>query len=73
MLRTTGREALKALAVAAINALLLTDLHMPEMDGYDLTLQIRVGERGTRPHAHHRADGERSGRRIRTVSRRGHG
>src|SRR6202035_1710274 len=27
-------------------ALLLTDLHMPEMDGYDLTLQIRVAERG---------------------------
>ena len=42
---TTGREALKRWQ-SGNYALLLTDLHMPEMDGYDLTLQIRVGERG---------------------------
>ena len=29
-------------------ALLLTDLHMPDMDGYDLTAAIRAGEKGGR-------------------------
>jgi len=42
---TTGREAFRRWQ-SGNYALLLTDLHMPEMDGYDLTLQIRVGERG---------------------------
>jgi signal transduction histidine kinase/CheY-like chemotaxis protein/HPt (histidine-containing phosphotransfer) domain-containing protein len=42
---TTGREALKRWQ-SGNYALLLTDLHMPEMDGYDLTLQIRVAEAG---------------------------
>jgi signal transduction histidine kinase/ActR/RegA family two-component response regulator/HPt (histidine-containing phosphotransfer) domain-containing protein len=42
---TTGREALKR-CQSGNYALLLTDLHMPEMDGYDLTLQIRKAERG---------------------------
>jgi len=42
---TTGREAFR-LWQSGNYALLLTDLHMPEMDGYDLTLQIRVSERG---------------------------
>jgi signal transduction histidine kinase/CheY-like chemotaxis protein/HPt (histidine-containing phosphotransfer) domain-containing protein len=42
---TTGREALKRFK-SGNYALLLTDLHMPEMDGYDLTLQIRVAEGG---------------------------
>jgi signal transduction histidine kinase/ActR/RegA family two-component response regulator/HPt (histidine-containing phosphotransfer) domain-containing protein len=41
----TGREALKR-CQSGNYALLLTDLHMPEMDGYDLTLQIRKAERG---------------------------
>jgi two-component system sensor histidine kinase/response regulator len=42
---TTGREALRRWQ-SGNYALLLTDLHMPEMDGYDLTLQIRVAEAG---------------------------
>jgi len=42
---TTGREAFKRYQ-SGNYALLLTDLHMPEMDGYDLTLQIRVAEGG---------------------------
>jgi two-component system sensor histidine kinase/response regulator len=41
----TGREAFKRYQ-SGNYALLLTDLHMPEMDGYDLTLQIRVAEGG---------------------------
>jgi signal transduction histidine kinase/DNA-binding response OmpR family regulator len=42
---STGREAFKRFQ-SGNYALLLTDLHMPEMDGYDLTLQIRVAEGG---------------------------
>jgi signal transduction histidine kinase/CheY-like chemotaxis protein/HPt (histidine-containing phosphotransfer) domain-containing protein len=42
---TTGREALKRFQ-SGHYALLLTDLHMPEMDGYDLTLKIRLAEGG---------------------------
>jgi CheY-like chemotaxis protein len=42
---TTGREAFKRWQ-SGDYALLLTDLHMPEMDGYDLTLQIRMDEGG---------------------------
>jgi two-component system sensor histidine kinase/response regulator len=41
----TGREALER-NQSGQYALLLTDLHMPEMDGYDLTLQIRLAETG---------------------------
>src|ERR1700730_3984166 len=41
----TGREAFKRFQ-SGNYALLLTDLHMPEMDGYDLALQIRVAEGG---------------------------
>jgi two-component system, sensor histidine kinase and response regulator len=41
----TGREALKR-GQCGEYALLLTDLHMPEMDGYELTLQIRLAEAG---------------------------
>jgi PAS domain S-box-containing protein len=42
---TTGREALNR-CQSGNYALLLTDLHMPEMDGYDLALRIRVAEGG---------------------------
>jgi signal transduction histidine kinase/CheY-like chemotaxis protein/HPt (histidine-containing phosphotransfer) domain-containing protein len=42
---TTGREAFKRFQ-SGNYALLLTDLHMPEMDGYRLTLKIRVAEGG---------------------------
>jgi two-component system, sensor histidine kinase and response regulator len=41
----TGREALERCRNGEY-ALLFTDLHMPEMDGYDLTLQIRLTEGG---------------------------
>ncbi len=41
----TGREALKRCQSGSY-ALLLTDLHMPEMDGYDLTARIRAAEDG---------------------------
>ncbi len=40
-----GREALKRLQNCNY-ALLLTDLHMPEMDGFELTKAIRSGETG---------------------------
>jgi PAS domain S-box-containing protein len=39
----TGREALQRCQSGGY-ALLLTDLHMPEMDGYDLAVQIRAAE-----------------------------
>jgi two-component system sensor histidine kinase/response regulator len=42
---TTGREALKRFQ-SGHYALLLTDLHMPEMDGYELTSKIRLAEDG---------------------------
>ncbi|MCX7150745.1 MAG: ATP-binding protein, partial [Rhodocyclales bacterium] len=42
-----GREALKHFQ-SGNYALLLTDLHMPEMDGYELSLAIRSGEDGKR-------------------------
>jgi len=42
---TTGREALRRFE-GGHYALLLTDLHMPEMDGYDLTSKIRLAEGG---------------------------
>jgi len=41
----TGREALEHCR-GGDYALLLTDLHMPELDGYGLTLQIRLSEAG---------------------------
>ncbi len=40
-----GREALKRWETGNY-ALLLTDLHMPEMDGYQLTAAIRLAEQG---------------------------
>ena len=40
-----GREALKRWE-SGNYALLLTDLHMPEMDGYQLTAAIRLAEQG---------------------------
>jgi PAS domain S-box-containing protein len=40
-----GREALKRWE-SGNYALLLTDLHMPEMDGYELTSAIRLAEQG---------------------------
>ncbi len=42
-----GREALELWSECAYG-LLLTDLHMPELDGYQLTAAIRAAERGTR-------------------------
>jgi len=42
-----GRAALKRWE-SGDYALLLTDLHMPEMDGYELSLAIRSGEAGKR-------------------------
>jgi len=42
-----GREALRQWHTGDY-ALLLVDLHMPEMDGYDLTLAIRLAEANTR-------------------------
>jgi PAS domain S-box-containing protein len=42
---STGREAFKRWQ-SGHYALLLTDLHMPEMDGYDLTRRIRSEEAG---------------------------
>ena len=44
-----GRQALAALEQGPY-ALLLTDCHMPEMDGFELTRRIRQRERGTDRH-----------------------
>lgn len=44
---SNGREALECWE-SGDYALLLTDLHMPKMDGYDLSLAIRSGEAGQR-------------------------
>ncbi|WP_082885343.1 MULTISPECIES: PAS domain S-box protein [Methylomonas] len=43
-----GRQALERWLTGDY-ALLLTDLHMPEMDGYELTEAIRAGESGKPP------------------------
>jgi PAS domain S-box-containing protein len=43
---SNGREALERWQSGAYS-LLLTDLHMPEMDGYELTAAIRASEAGT--------------------------
>ncbi len=40
-----GREALEALAAEPGYGILLTDYHMPEMDGLELAAAIRAGER----------------------------
>ncbi len=45
---TNGRAALQRWS-SGDYALLLTDLHMPEMDGYDLTLAVRAQESGRSP------------------------
>ncbi|CAK0769645.1 membrane hypothetical protein [uncultured Gammaproteobacteria bacterium] len=42
-----GRDALRRLAVRRYG-LLLTDCHMPELDGYELTRVIRFGEGGSK-------------------------
>jgi len=42
-----GRDALRRWSDCAYG-LLLTDLHMPQLDGYQLTAAIRAAERGTR-------------------------
>ncbi|SFQ51252.1 PAS domain S-box-containing protein [Geopseudomonas sagittaria] len=44
---TNGREALELWCKGGY-ALLLTDLHMPEMDGYQLAAAIRAAENGSR-------------------------
>ncbi len=44
-----GREALAALATRDYS-LLLTDCHMPELDGFELTRRIRESERGSGRH-----------------------
>ena len=44
---TTGREALQYLQTSDYE-LLLTDLHMPSMDGYELTIAVRASELGKR-------------------------
>ena len=43
----TGTEALECLQHAAYD-LLLTDLHMPQMDGYELAVRVRAAEAGRR-------------------------
>ncbi len=42
----TGREALLALAAEAYDLLLL-DIHMPELDGFEVIERLRAGEQGT--------------------------
>ncbi len=44
-----GREALQILATGTFD-ILLTDIQMPEMDGFELTAAIRTGEQRTGGH-----------------------
>ena len=67
-----GREALKRWE-SGNYALLLTDLHMPEMDGYQLTAAIRLAEQGKVAASHHRFHCKRSQGRGRTLPRSWHG
>ena len=66
-----GREAL-AKWRSGEYALVFADLHMPEMDGYALTLEIRLAE-GAVPHSDHCIDGERAAGRGGTLPLSGHG
>ncbi len=56
-----GREALERWQ-SGDYALILTDLHMPEMDGYELCLAFAPGNQPA-PHPDHRADRQRPQRR----------
>ena len=67
-----GRDALRHWQSGEY-ALLLTDLHMPEMDGYDLALAIREAETRAITDSDHCTHGECPEGRIETLSRRGHG
>ncbi len=56
-------------------AILITDCHMPEMDGYDLTRAIRAhrGAERRAPHPDHRLHRQCTAGRGRNLFRRGHG
>ena len=53
----TGREAIATLDSTADLAIVLMDIMMPEMDGYE-TMQVIRQNSGVPPTAHHRADSQ---------------
>ena len=72
-LAENGKVALSMLAEQTFD-LILMDVQMPEMGGFEATALIRQKGRIHGPaHSHHRDDRARDGRRPRTLPRRRHG
>ena len=69
---TDGRQALDLVGEAAFDLLLL-DVHMPELDGFQVAQAIRAGARERRTSSRHRVDGSREAGGPRALPRRRNG